>query len=76
MYKTLLSNYDTRQQELMLENAELRKVLQHMKIDMVSILSARKTALQGDKNEHSGIQVRQFVLLVSFNAVFTALLLL
>ena len=76
MYKTLLSNYDTRQQELMLENAELRKVLQHMKIDMVSILSARKTALQGDKNEHSGIQVRQFVLLISFNAVFTALLLL
>ncbi|KAM4548029.1 afadin- and alpha-actinin-binding protein-like isoform 2-T2 [Odontesthes bonariensis] len=56
MYKMLLSNYDTRQQELMLENAELRKVLQHMKMDMVSILSARKTALQGDKNEHSGIQ--------------------
>uniref|UniRef100_A0A3Q3L9M1 Synovial sarcoma, X breakpoint 2 interacting protein b n=1 Tax=Mastacembelus armatus TaxID=205130 RepID=A0A3Q3L9M1_9TELE len=39
MYKTLLSDYDTRQRQLLLENAELRKVLQQMKKDMVSILS-------------------------------------
>uniref|UniRef100_A0A3Q1GUP8 Synovial sarcoma, X breakpoint 2 interacting protein b n=1 Tax=Acanthochromis polyacanthus TaxID=80966 RepID=A0A3Q1GUP8_9TELE len=44
MYKTLLSDYDTRQRELQLENAELRKVLQQMKKDMVSILSSRKQA--------------------------------
>uniref|UniRef100_A0A673A542 Synovial sarcoma, X breakpoint 2 interacting protein b n=1 Tax=Sphaeramia orbicularis TaxID=375764 RepID=A0A673A542_9TELE len=36
--KTLLSDYDSRQRELLLENAELRKVLQQMKKDMVSIL--------------------------------------
>lgn len=42
MYKTLLSDYDTRQRELMLENAELKKVLQNMKKDMVSILKSKK----------------------------------
>ncbi|XP_030584127.1 afadin- and alpha-actinin-binding protein-like isoform X1 [Archocentrus centrarchus] len=56
MYKTLLSDYDTRQRELVLENAELSKVLQQMKKDMVSILSSRKPALKEDKHEHSGIQ--------------------
>ncbi|XP_034002062.1 afadin- and alpha-actinin-binding protein-like isoform X3 [Trematomus bernacchii] len=57
MYKTLLSNYDTRQRELLLENAELKKVLQQMKKDMVSILSSRKTALRGDKHQDAGKQV-------------------
>ncbi|XP_051803368.1 afadin- and alpha-actinin-binding protein-like isoform X2 [Acanthochromis polyacanthus] len=56
MYKTLLSDYDTRQRELQLENAELRKVLQQMKKDMVSILSSRKQAAKGDKHEHGGTQ--------------------
>ncbi|XP_028259946.1 afadin- and alpha-actinin-binding protein-like isoform X2 [Parambassis ranga] len=56
MYKTLLSDYDTRQRELVLENAELRKVLQQMKKDMVSILSSRKAALKSDKHDHSGLQ--------------------
>ncbi|XP_063350797.1 afadin- and alpha-actinin-binding protein-like [Pelmatolapia mariae] len=56
MYKTLLSNYDARQRELVLENAELRKVLQQMKKDMVSILSSRKPAAKSDKREHSGVQ--------------------
>ncbi|KAM9385809.1 afadin- and alpha-actinin-binding protein-like [Pholidichthys leucotaenia] len=55
MYKTLLSEYDTRQRALMLENAELRKVLQLMKKDMVSILSSRKSALKGDKHEHTNM---------------------
>ncbi|XP_010779642.1 afadin- and alpha-actinin-binding protein-like [Notothenia coriiceps] len=57
MYKTLLGNYDTRQRELLLENAELKKVLQQMKKDMVSILSSRKTALRGDKHQDAGKQV-------------------
>ncbi|XP_033937414.1 afadin- and alpha-actinin-binding protein-like [Pseudochaenichthys georgianus] len=57
MYKTLLSNYDTRQRELLLENSELKKVLQQMKKDMVSILSSRKTALRGDKHQDAGKQV-------------------
>ncbi|XP_008291913.1 afadin- and alpha-actinin-binding protein [Stegastes partitus] len=56
MYKTLLSDYDSRQRELLMENAELRKVLQQMKKDMVSILSARKPAAKGDKHEHGGTQ--------------------
>ncbi|XP_040895656.1 afadin- and alpha-actinin-binding protein-like isoform X2 [Toxotes jaculatrix] len=56
MYKTLLSDYDTRQRELVLENAELRKVLQQMKKDMVSMLSSRKLTLKGDKHEGGCIQ--------------------
>lgn len=42
MYKSLLSNYEDRQRSLMLENAELKKVLQQMKKEMVSILSPKK----------------------------------
>ncbi|XP_051232516.1 afadin- and alpha-actinin-binding protein-like isoform X2 [Dicentrarchus labrax] len=56
MYKTLLSDYDTRQRELLLENAELKKVLQQMKKDIVSILSSRKPLLKGDKHQDDGIQ--------------------
>ncbi|XP_019220791.2 afadin- and alpha-actinin-binding protein [Oreochromis niloticus] len=56
MYKTLLSYYEARQRELVLENAELRKVLQQIKKDMVSILSSRKPAVKSDKREHSGVQ--------------------
>lgn len=59
MYKTLLSDYDTRQRELLLENAELKKVLQQMKKDMVSILSSKKPSLKGDKHQDDGIQVGQ-----------------
>ncbi|XP_038571711.1 afadin- and alpha-actinin-binding protein-like isoform X1 [Micropterus salmoides] len=57
MYKTLLSDYDTRQRELLLENAELKKVLQQMKKDIVSILSSRKPTYKGDKHQQDdGIQ--------------------
>lgn len=59
MYKTLLSDYDTRQRELVLENAELRKVLQQMKKDIVSILSSRKPTIKGEKHEDGCTQVRQ-----------------
>ncbi|TKS74714.1 Afadin- and alpha-actinin-binding protein [Collichthys lucidus] len=51
MYKTLLSDYDTRQRELLLENAELKKVLQQMKKDIVSILSSKKPMLKDDKHQ-------------------------
>ncbi|XP_076583399.1 afadin- and alpha-actinin-binding protein-like isoform X1 [Chaetodon auriga] len=56
MYKTLLSDYDTRQRELLLENAELNKVLQQMKKDIVSILSSRKPMLRGDKHQDDATQ--------------------
>uniref|UniRef100_A0A8D3EC94 SSX family member 2 interacting protein n=1 Tax=Scophthalmus maximus TaxID=52904 RepID=A0A8D3EC94_SCOMX len=54
MYKTLLSDYDARQRELVLENAELRKVLQQMKKDMVFILSSR--TMKGDQHEDGCIK--------------------
>ncbi|XP_029498847.1 afadin- and alpha-actinin-binding protein-like [Oncorhynchus nerka] len=39
MYRSLLSDYEVRHRALMLENVELKKVLQQMKREMVSILS-------------------------------------
>lgn len=59
MYKTLLSDYDTRQRELLLENAELKKVLQQMKKDIVSILSSKKPMLKDDKHQDGCTQVRR-----------------
>ncbi|XP_062252056.1 afadin- and alpha-actinin-binding protein-like isoform X2 [Platichthys flesus] len=56
MYKTLLSDYDTRQRELVLENAELRKVLQQMKKDMVFILSSRERNQKEDQRESGCLQ--------------------
>ncbi|KAK3568067.1 hypothetical protein QTP86_029712 [Hemibagrus guttatus] len=41
MYRVLLSDYEVRQQALMQENAELKKLLQHIKKDMMSILSPK-----------------------------------
>uniref|UniRef100_A0AAQ4RQZ1 SSX family member 2 interacting protein n=1 Tax=Gasterosteus aculeatus aculeatus TaxID=481459 RepID=A0AAQ4RQZ1_GASAC len=43
MYKTLLSDYDSRQREMLLENAELKKLLQQMEKEMLSILSSKKS---------------------------------
>lgn len=57
MYKTLLSDYDSRQKELVLENAELKKVLQQMKRDMVSILRSRNQTPKGNKHEDGVVQV-------------------
>ncbi|KAM9322039.1 synovial sarcoma, X breakpoint 2 interacting protein a isoform 1-T2 [Pholidichthys leucotaenia] len=39
MYKSLLNDYEVSQKSLMLENAELKKVLQQMKKEMMHILS-------------------------------------
>ncbi|XP_041646616.1 afadin- and alpha-actinin-binding protein-like isoform X3 [Cheilinus undulatus] len=56
MYKTLLSDYDARQKELLLENAELNKVLQHMKKDMVTILRAKKSTAKSDEHQEESLQ--------------------
>lgn len=42
MYKALLSDYEARQRGLLQENSELKKLLQHIKKDMMSILSSKK----------------------------------
>lgn len=51
MYKTLLNDYDNRQRELLLENAELKKVLEIMKKDIVSILKTKQLSSKNDKCE-------------------------
>ncbi|XP_029532922.2 afadin- and alpha-actinin-binding protein isoform X3 [Oncorhynchus nerka] len=53
MYKTLLNDYDSRHKDLLMENAELKKVLQQMKRDMVTILSPRKPSQSGKKHDDS-----------------------
>lgn len=51
LFKTLLSDYEARQRELLLENAELNKVLEQMKGEMTSILGSNKSALTGDDDD-------------------------
>ncbi|XP_054624874.1 synovial sarcoma, X breakpoint 2 interacting protein a [Dunckerocampus dactyliophorus] len=47
MYKSLLRDYEASQRALMLENAELKKVLQQMKKEMIHILSPRQVPCKG-----------------------------
>ncbi|XP_059200982.1 synovial sarcoma, X breakpoint 2 interacting protein a isoform X1 [Centropristis striata] len=47
MYKSLLNDYEASQRSLMLENAELKKVLQQMKKEMIHILSPRRPSTRG-----------------------------
>ena len=42
MYKILLNDYEYRQKRILMENAELKKVLQQMKKEMISLLSPQK----------------------------------
>ncbi|XP_010084433.1 PREDICTED: afadin- and alpha-actinin-binding protein [Pterocles gutturalis] len=42
MYKVLLSDYQERQKQLLVENAELKKVLQQMKKEIISLLPPQK----------------------------------
>ncbi|XP_059545011.1 afadin- and alpha-actinin-binding protein isoform X3 [Myotis daubentonii] len=42
MYKILLNDYEYRQKQILTENAELKKVLQQMKKEMISLLSPQK----------------------------------
>ncbi|KAG8437215.1 hypothetical protein GDO86_008059 [Hymenochirus boettgeri] len=43
MYRVILNDYEQRQKQLMLENAELKKVLKQMKKEIISLLSQQKT---------------------------------
>ncbi|CAI9545579.1 unnamed protein product [Staurois parvus] len=54
MYKVLLSDYEQRQKQLMLENAELKKVLQQMKKEMISILSPQKPSAKHKLDDSLG----------------------
>lgn len=47
MHKSLLCAYEVRQKALVLENAELKKVLQQMKKEMIHILSPRQPSAKG-----------------------------
>ncbi|XP_069013759.1 synovial sarcoma, X breakpoint 2 interacting protein a [Embiotoca jacksoni] len=53
MYKSLLSDYEASQRSLMLENAELKKVLQQMKKEMIHILSPRYPSTRGASADDS-----------------------
>ncbi|XP_043116002.1 synovial sarcoma, X breakpoint 2 interacting protein a isoform X3 [Puntigrus tetrazona] len=53
MYRALLSDHETRQRSLMMENSELKKVLQHMKKDMIAILSPKKACVKTEPADDS-----------------------
>ncbi|XP_029309532.1 synovial sarcoma, X breakpoint 2 interacting protein a [Cottoperca gobio] len=53
MYKSLLNDYEVSQRSLLLENAELKKVLQQMKKEMIHILSPRLPSTRGAAAENS-----------------------
>ncbi|XP_048395621.1 synovial sarcoma, X breakpoint 2 interacting protein a isoform X2 [Stegostoma tigrinum] len=55
MYKSLINNYERHHRELMLENIELKQVLQQMKKDMMSILSRIKQRPKEHLEDSSGI---------------------
>ncbi|XP_057696193.1 afadin- and alpha-actinin-binding protein-like [Corythoichthys intestinalis] len=57
MYTTLLKDHENTQRELLLENAELRKVLKQMKKDMVVILSSRKSTGKGETQDNGAIEI-------------------
>ncbi|KAJ3595651.1 hypothetical protein NHX12_004954 [Muraenolepis orangiensis] len=53
MYKSMLNDYEARQRTLMLENSELKKVIQQMKRDMMYILSPHKPCSRGSPGNES-----------------------
>lgn len=65
MYKSLLSDYEKSQKSLMLENAELKKVLQQMKKEMMHILSPRQSTSRGATADDSQEQV--FYIFLSYS---------
>lgn len=54
MYKILLNDYEYRQKQILLENAELKKVLQQMKKEMISLLSPQKKKPRERADESTG----------------------
>lgn len=61
LYKTLLSDYETRQKELLQENAEFSNVLQQMKKDMVHILRSKKAKLRDVCRHDDSTQVYIYI---------------
>uniref|UniRef100_A0A3B5MKT6 Synovial sarcoma, X breakpoint 2 interacting protein a n=1 Tax=Xiphophorus couchianus TaxID=32473 RepID=A0A3B5MKT6_9TELE len=57
MYKALLGDYETSRKALILENAELKKVLQQMKKEMMHILAPRQQSTSGAAADDSQEQV-------------------
>lgn len=57
MYKSLLGDYEASQKALMVENAELRKVLQQLKKEIMHILSRRQSPAKGAEADDSQEQV-------------------
>ncbi|XP_062920867.1 synovial sarcoma, X breakpoint 2 interacting protein a isoform X2 [Mobula hypostoma] len=55
MYKVLINNYERHHKELMVENIELKQVLQQMKKEMMSILNRRKQRPKEPLEDSSGI---------------------
>ncbi|EHB18036.1 Afadin- and alpha-actinin-binding protein [Heterocephalus glaber] len=54
MYKILLNDYEYRQKQILMENAELKKVLQQMKKEMISLLSPQKKKPREREDESTG----------------------
>lgn len=54
MYKILLNDYEYRQKQILTENAELKKVLQQMKKEMISLLSPQKQKLVEKADDSTG----------------------
>ncbi|KAM6167270.1 afadin- and alpha-actinin-binding protein isoform 2-T2 [Erethizon dorsatum] len=54
MYKILLNDYEYRQKQILMENAELKKVLQQMKKEMISLLSPQKKKPRERADESTG----------------------
>ncbi|KAI7791280.1 afadin- and alpha-actinin-binding protein-like [Triplophysa rosa] len=52
MYKTLLNEFDNRQRELMMENMELKKVLQQMKREMMAVLNSKNICKKEEKQSN------------------------
>ncbi|XP_066232778.1 afadin- and alpha-actinin-binding protein isoform X4 [Saccopteryx leptura] len=54
MYKSLLNDYEYRQKQILMENAELKKVLQQMKKEMISLLSPQKQKPRERADDNAG----------------------
>ncbi|XP_036045963.1 afadin- and alpha-actinin-binding protein isoform X2 [Onychomys torridus] len=57
MYRVLLNDYEYRQKQILMENAELKKVLQQMKKEMISLLSPQKKKPRERADDSTGTVV-------------------
>lgn len=55
MYKVLLNEYEQCQKQLLVENAELKKLLQHMKKEIISLLPPQNQKPKEKHEEGNGI---------------------